>query len=127
MELINIIAAAAAAWAFGAVWYMALAKPWQAAANLSEEQVKQLNPMVYAISFAMAVVTAGMMRHIFASSGVTTIGAGAISGFGLGAFITLPWLVTHYLFAMKPKALIVIDGGYGVIGSTLMGIVLMAF
>ena len=52
---------------------------------------------------------------------------GAIAGFGIGAFLIVPWMMMNNEFAGKPFQLTVIDGGYAVIGCTLMGTVLMAF
>jgi hypothetical protein len=61
------------------------------------------------------------------ASGVTSISAGAIEGFGIGAFLIVPWIMMTNEFAGKPFQLTVIDGGYAVIGCTLIGAVLMAF
>jgi hypothetical protein len=35
--------------------------------------------------------------------------------------------VTNYAYAMRPRALTLIDGGYAVIGCTIIGIVLTLF
>lgn len=40
MEYINVLAAATAAYVFGAIWYMSLSKPWMAAANMSLEDIQ---------------------------------------------------------------------------------------
>jgi hypothetical protein len=42
-SLITIFAATVASWIFGAIYYGALSKPWMAAANMSEEDVKGPN------------------------------------------------------------------------------------
>ena len=125
MEYVSVIAAAAAAWIFGAVWYGINGKAWMAAAGLTEDSIDRKNPVPYIASFILAVLVAGMMRHVFTSSGVTTVGAGAVSGLGMGAFIAAPWLVTNYLYAQRPKALMVIDGLYAIGGCTVIGAVLM--
>ncbi|MDA8750197.1 hypothetical protein N9M77_01415 [Planktomarina temperata] len=67
MEIFNVLAAAAASFFFGALWYMVLSGPWMAASGVAQ-------------------------------------GADG-----------------------KPFQLTVIDGGYAVIGCTLIGKVLMAF
>ena len=95
MEVINVIVAAAAAYGFGAAWYMTLAKPWMEGAGVTEEQVKSGSKMPYAISFFMLLIVAGMMRHIFALGGIDTIGKGLMSGIGLGLFVVAPWIVTN--------------------------------
>ncbi len=36
MEVINVLAAAVAAFAFGAVWYIVMSKPWMAASGVTQ-------------------------------------------------------------------------------------------
>ncbi len=127
MEFLNVAAAAVAAWIFGSIWYMALAKPWMEDVGLTEDTIDRKNPVPYIGSFLCALIVAGMMRHIFESSGVHTSGYGLISGLGLGLFIAAPWLTTNYLFAGRPKRLILIDGGYATGGCAVMGLVLTLF
>lgn len=127
MGFIAVLVAAAASYGFGAAWYMALAKPWMAAAGLSEEEVQQSDPTPYIIAGVCAVVVAGMMRHIFAMAGITTFGNGLISGFGLGLFIATPWIVTNTAFGNRPRNLALIDGGYATFGCTIMGAILGIF
>lgn len=130
MELINVAVAAAAAYAFGAFWYMTLAKPWIAASGVAVDADgnpanKSKAPFIIA-GIAMLVV-AGMMRHVFARAGIDTVGAGLVSGFGLGAFVVFPWIATNYAYSDRPKALTAIDGGYAVFGCTIIGMVLALF
>lgn len=131
MEFLNVIAAALAAFAFGAVWYMSMSKPWIAAAEVPVDAngKPQGNggAMPFVIGLVAMVIVAGMMRHLLASSGVTTIGGGAIAGFGVGAFFITPWVAMNYGFAMRKPALTVIDGVNSVVGCTIMGAVLNAF
>ncbi len=133
MEILNVLAAAVASYAFGSVWYMVLAKPWMAAAGVAESDIKDENgkmvggPAPFIIAFVCAIIIAGMMRHIFMLAGIVDVGKGMVAGFGIGVFIVTPWIATNYAFSMRPRALTIIDGGYAVIGSTLMGIVLTLF
>ena len=127
MELVNVVVAGAAGWIFGAIWYGIMGKPWMAAAGLTEETINHKNIAAFVGSFLCAILVAGMMRHIFATSNVATVSEGIISGLGLGLFIATPWLTTNYLFAQRPRALIVIDGIYATIGSAVIGAVLMMF
>ncbi|MGI3187396.1 DUF1761 domain-containing protein [Nioella aestuarii] len=128
MEFLSVLVAGAAAWMFGAVWYMVLSKPWMAANGLTEDKVKaSASPLPYVVSFVMAVLVAGMTRHILASSGITTLGGGVMVGAGLGLFVALPWVVNNVLFSFRDKSLIWIDGGYPVIGCTIIAVVLMLF
>jgi hypothetical protein len=127
MEFLNVIAAAIAAFAFGAVWYIAMSRPWMAASGVTEAQQKSGGPMPFVIGLVAMVLVAGMMRHMLGTSGVTTIGGGAIAGFGVGAFLITPWVAMNYAFAMRKPALTVIDGVNSVVGCTIMGAVLNAF
>jgi hypothetical protein len=127
MEFLNVIAAAVAAFAFGAVWYIAMSKPWMAAAGITEEQQRSGGPMPFVVGLVAMVVVAGMMRHMLGTSGVTTVGGGAIAGFGIGAFLITPWVAMNYAFGMRKPALTLIDGVNSVVGCTIMGAVLNLF
>ncbi|MCX7286740.1 MAG: DUF1761 domain-containing protein [Rhodobacterales bacterium] len=127
MEVINVLAAAIAAFAFGAVWYIAMSKPWMAASGVSEEQQRSGGPMPFVVGILAMVLVAGMMRHLLGSAGVTTIGGGAIAGFGVGAFLITPWVAMNYAFALRKPSLTVIDGVNSAVGCTIMGAVLNAF
>ena len=67
MEIVKVLVAAAGSWLFGAVWYMALAKPWMAAANVPTtgdgRPVNAKNPTPYLLSALSMVLVAGMMRQ----------------------------------------------------------------
>ena len=125
MGVLTVLAAAAAAWIFGAIWYGVIGKGWMIAAGLTEETINRKNYAAFVLSFLCAILVAGMSRHIFMTSGVDTITKGAMTGLGLGLFIATPWLATNYLFAQRPKALIFYDGVYATVGCTLIGIVLI--
>lgn len=122
MGFLTVVAAGAAAWVFGAIWYGVMAKAWMADVGLTEETINRSNPVPYIVSFISAVLVAGMMRHIFATSAVHDAGYGLISGAGLGLFIATPWLATCYLFAQRSPRLIFIDGTYATVGSAIMGL-----
>lgn len=127
MEFINVLAAALAAFAFGAVWYIALSKPWMAASGVTEEQQRAAGPMPFVVGVLAMVLVAGMMRHLLGTAGVTTMGGGAIAGLGIGAFLVTPWVTMNYAFALRKPALTLIDGVNGIVGCTIMGVVLNAF
>ena len=110
---------------------MVLSDPWMTASGVARDAagkpLNSSNPRPYVLSAISVIVVVGMMRHVLAASGVTSISAGAIEGFGIGAFLIVPWIMMTNEFAGKPFQLTVIDSGYAVIGCTLIGAVLMAF
>ncbi len=130
MGILSVLAAAVAAFMFGGAWYGALAKPWMAASGMTQDQVEggaMKSPGPYIISFIMLLLVAGMMRHGFSMAGISSIGKSALAGFGIGAFMATPWIVTNHAYGMKPVKLTLIDGGYATIGCTVIGLVLGLF
>ena len=128
MGVLAVLLAAAGGFATGAVWYMVLAKPWMQAVGKTEAEVKaSQNPVTLVIGFLAALLTAGIMRHVFSMSGIESIGGGLVSGLGIGAFMTAPWILTNYAFADRPKALWLIDAGYAAAACTIIGGILGTF
>ena len=131
MGFLAVFAAGIAAFIFGSIWYMALAKPWMAASGVAVDETGQpanrKNPVPYITSLVAVILVAGMMRHVFVLSGIDTLGEGLVSGLGIGLFLSVPWLATNYGFAGRPFKLTIIDGGYAVIGSAVIGAVLTLF
>jgi len=130
MEILNVIVAAVAAWVFGAIWYMSLARPWMAAAGIKAgEDGKPEGDAVlpYILSIVAMLIVAGMMRHMFAMSGIATVGAGLVGGLGVGLFFISPWIMINNAYGMRPFKLTMIDGGYATFGCAVMGAVLALF
>ena len=131
MEYLAVIAATVAAYAFGAVWYMSLAKPWIKAAGIPVDANGKPqgdgNMMPFALGFVCILVVAGMTRHIFAMMQLDTIADGFMGGAGLGAFIITPWLLMCYTYAARPLMLTLLDGTYAIVGCTIIGVVLTLF
>ena len=124
MGFISVIAAAVAAWIFGAVWYGVIGKQWMEASGLTEDTIDRKNPTPYIVSFLCAVLAAGMTRHILIMSGIDSVGKGALIGLGLGLFVASPWMATNVMFAQRSRSLIWMDGVYTTIGMALIGLVL---
>ncbi len=131
MEILNVLAAAAASWVFGAVWYMSLSKPWMKAANIpmtpEGKPAGNGSPTPFVMSAITMVIVAGFMRHVFAMSGIDTLGEGTLSGLGIGLFFIAPWTMINNAYGMRPFSLTLIDGGYSTIGCALIGLVLTLF
>lgn len=129
MEFLSVIAAAAASYAFGAVWYMTLSKPWIAASGVvcdENGRPKNTSKTPFIISAIVMLSVAGFMRHLFTHMGVDTAGHGLMAGAGIGLFFIAPWVALNYAYSDRPRALTFIDGGYALIGPALIGLVLGA-
>ena len=128
MQILAVLLAAIAGFGSGAVWYMVNGQRWMAAVGRTEDEIKaDKSPLPFIIGFLASLVTAGMMRHVFASSGISGLGAGLIGGFGVGLFFVAPWILTNYAFAGRPRALWWIDCGHVILACSLIGLVLGLF
>jgi uncharacterized protein DUF1761 len=131
MEFLNVIVAAAAGFALGAVWYGALAEPWMQAAGIERDADGKpkggQSPMMFGATFVLQLIVAGMMRHVFALSGIDSLGAGIVSGLGVGLFFISPWIAINNLYCSRPVRLTLIDGGYATVACAAMGLVLTLF
>ena len=127
MEIISVIVAAVGGFAFGAAWYMALSKQWVAASGIEvDESGRPANqsktPFILA-GIAMLLV-AGMMRHMFAMSGIDTLAAGLVGGLGVGLFFISPWIMINNAYGDRSFNLTLIDGGYATFGCAVIGAIL---
>lgn len=131
MDFLSVLIAAAAGFGLGAVWYMVLAEPWMEAVGMERDADGKpkggQSPVMFAITFVMLLLVAGMMRHTFAPSGVDTLGKGFVGGLGIGLFFISPWIVINNLYGNRPFKLSLIDGGYATTACALMGLVLTLF
>ncbi|KIC20508.1 DUF1761 domain-containing protein [Leisingera sp. ANG-Vp] len=131
MELVSVIAAAAAAFVLGAVYYGALAKPWVEAAGVECDETGKpkggQSPAIFAMAFVLQLIVVGMMRHVFTLSGIDSLGAGLVGGAGVGLFFISPWIALNNMYGMRPVKLTLIDGGYATLACAAAGAVLGLF
>ena len=129
MGFISVLVAAAAAWLFGAAYYMTLSKPWLRvsgiALNANGKPQGNGSPLPFVLSAVAMIVVAGMMRHMLTASGVSSVGGGIVAGLGVGAFFISPWIMINNAYGMRPFLLTLIDAGYAVFGCGIIGLVLM--
>lgn len=125
MEYLIVLIAGVAGYAFGAVWYGTLGALWREDVGLSVDDVKPANNVAaYILALVGNVLVAGMARHIFASSGLDGVVAGAVSGLGLGLFVAGSYLAINYGFAKRSRRLAVIDIGHAAGSAAVIGAVL---
>ncbi|MFW8633935.1 DUF1761 domain-containing protein [Cribrihabitans pelagius] len=131
MDFLSVILATIAAFALGAGYYGALAKPWMKAARIPRGPDGRPegadDKKIYAIAFVLQLFVVGMMRHVFVLSGIETLGAGIVGGAGIGLFFISPWLALNNLYGMRPVKLSLIDGGYATLACAVMGLMLTLF
>lgn len=131
MEILSVLAAALAGFFFGAGWYGLFAKAWVADSGVPVDAAGNpaggARPGIFAGAFLCILVVAGMMRHIFALSGIATLGSGFVAGLGVGLFLIAPWITMNVLYTLRPLRLAAIDGGYAALGCAVMGLVLTLF
>lgn len=131
MGIIAVLIAALAGFAVGAAWYMTLSKPWLAAAEIPCDADGKpsggfsITPFI--ISGIAMLLVAGMLRHILAMSGIEGAGKSAMVGLGIGLFMITPWVAMNYAYAGRKPSLTLLDGGYSVLGPTVIGLVLGLF
>ncbi|MBE1286067.1 MAG: DUF1761 family protein [Rhodobacteraceae bacterium] len=128
MEFISVVAAAAAGFALGAGWYGALAEPWMQAAGVKRgpdgKPEGGQSPLIFLATFILQLIVAGMMRHVFALSGIDGLFTGLVAGAGVGLFFISPWIAINNLYGSRPIKLTLIDGGYATLACAAMGVVL---
>ena len=117
MTLWSVPAAAVAAYAFGSVYYMLLAKPWMAALGKTEADIKpdgKMDPTPFIVAFVsqlvMAFVLAGLIGHL--GAGQVTPWNGLISGFFVWIGFVATTIATNHGFQGARFSLTLIDAGH---------------
>jgi Protein of unknown function (DUF1761) len=131
MGFLAVIVAALASFAYGAVHYMLLSKPWMRASGIRMDDNGRPEGGGSALPFLLSgicmLLVAGFLRHILMMSGITEPGKALLAGLGVGAFFIAPWTMINNAYGMRPFMLTVIDGAYAIIGCGLIGLVLGLF
>ena len=122
-----VVAAAAASFIVGGIWYSGLfGKAWQAAAGLSDEQAASGNKgLIFGGAFVLSLVEAAVFALFLGPKPALGLAVGA--GFAAG----LCWVATSFgindLFEQRPLQLTLINGGYHTLQFTVMGAILGAW
>lgn len=113
-----VFAATVAGWVFGAVYYGSLAKPWMAAAELTETDINAAEGVTKFAPYAIGFISEFVMAYVFAGLLIHT----APEGFGIGAaiaaafYLWIGFVATTVLvnnrFGMRKLSLAVIDSGH---------------
>ena len=128
---IAVVAAALAAWIFGAIWYSVLGKTWMAASGIAPDEIERrrkarkmpLAPM--AVSFLCEIVMAVLLSLLLATLGVGDLISGAIVGLVLGIGFIATSVLVNNMFQGRKLMLSVIDSAHWIIVLTIEGAVLV--
>lgn len=130
VNFLALLVATIASMAMGAAWYGVLAKPWMAAAGLTEADLKGSSgepgggPIPYVVAgvskFVMAFCLAKLLAVLDALSAGNAIAAALFLWIG---FVATTLSVNHR-FQMRPWSLTFIDGGYWLAVLIVQGVVI---
>jgi len=117
----GIIAGAIVLFAWGALWFTVLSSAWLAAVGKSKAELDASGFLPFVLSFVAGLFVSycfdNMLWHYERGDAFKGLQVGVLTGVCIfGAM-----LVNLYSFEARPIALILIDGGYGIIGFALTG------
>jgi hypothetical protein len=122
----GIIAGAIVFFAWGAIWFTILSSAWLAAVGKSKAELDASGFWPFVIAFVAGLFVSycfdNMLWHYERRDAVKGLQVGVLTGVCIfGAM-----LANLYSFEARPIALMLIDGGYGIIGFALTGAIVGA-
>ena len=122
-----ILVAALSSFVLGGLWYSALfAKPWQAAAGVSDEQMRASNkPLMFGGAFLLSLVQSTVFA--FFEGPNATLAFGAAVGLAAGLCWVSAGIAMTYIFERRSLTLTLINSGYATLQFTLIGAILGAW
>jgi len=120
LHALPIVAAAIAAWIFGAIYYGILGKTWLAAQGKTMEQVKVENAgrstaaktAPFVLSFIAEIVMAAALSGILFHIGIYGLWAGAFSGLMCWLGFVLTTIVVNNAYTFRRPLLTTIDSAH---------------
>jgi hypothetical protein len=123
---LGIVAGAIAFFAWGAIWFTALSAQWIAAVGKTKEEFAGAGFWPYAIAFVAGLLVSYCFDNMLWHYERGNAAKGAQVGLLTGVCIFAAMLANLYSFEVRPIALMLIDGGYGVLGFVITGTVVGA-
>ena len=121
-----IVLAAIVHFGFGAVWFTALSKPWQAGTRIPPEEMQAYmahpNFWPYIISFLCSLGMALVISWVMGGFGKYNLFRGIVAGLMVGIVAALA-MIAEMAFEMRSSIFMFISAAYPLIGSVLMGII----
>ena len=129
INYLAVLIAAAASFASGAAWYGVLAKPWMAAAKVSESDLqseglaaKSIYLVAAVCQLLMAFLLAGVIGHL----GRIDIAGGLTTAFFLWLGFVATSMCVNHRFQGRGWNLTAIDGGYWLVAMLIQGAIIGA-
>ncbi|RED15875.1 DUF1761 domain-containing protein [Parasphingopyxis lamellibrachiae] len=122
---IAIIAAAAAGFVVGGIWYgPVMGKKWMGAVGLTEEDIQSGNMgMIYGTTFVLSLVASTTLAHVLTYFPAADLGTILMVSVGIALGFLVPAIGTNYLFSQKSRTLFLIDATYWLLFYAAMGVV----
>ena len=120
---VGIIAGAIVFFAFGAIWFTVFSAAWLAAVGRTKEELALYGFWPYIISFVAGLLVSYCFDNMLWHYERADAAKGAQVGILTGVCIFGAMLANLYSFEARPLALMLIDGGYGIIGFVVTGAV----
>ena len=132
LNYISVLLAAIAAWVFGAVWYMALARPWMTAQGWRsrEDAPRRAGPAAaapFVLSFVAEIVMAAMLYGIVQHIGDVTVERALFSAFMIWIGFVLTTIAVNNAYPGRRLMLTVIDSGHWLGVLLVMAVVIGLF
>ncbi|MEX2600062.1 MAG: DUF1761 domain-containing protein [Balneolaceae bacterium] len=125
LQIWGVLVASVAYFMLGWVWYGPLfSKKWMALREVTEEDIKDPNPMLFLWSFILQFIATLTLAVFLAAVDINTLLHGALVGLGAGFGFVFTLAGTTGLFADNKLGLHLIDNGYHVIGLALAGAII---
>jgi len=128
LNLVALALATIASMAIGAAWYSALAKPWMAANQFSQDQIDQVNsggsPWIYAVAAVCHLIMAYVLNGVLHHANAYTLFGGVLSAFLIWVGFVATSMTVNHRFQMKPWSLTVIDAGHYLVVLLAQGAIL---
>jgi hypothetical protein len=129
MSYLAVLAAALAAWIFGAAWYMALAKPWMRASGWASQAEMlgpggKASPLPFVISFVAELVMAYFLAGLIAHLGEVNVWRSLVTASFVWLGFVATTLTVNHRFGQNSWVLTLIDGGHWLGVLLVMGIVI---
>ncbi len=105
-----VLVAAAAGFAFGALWYTVLGKRWMAAVGMTEPP--KPTPLPFIVAFVCQLIIAYMLAGLIGHMGEVTVGSSMIAGALVWFGFVLTTMLVNHRFQSQTWSLSVIDGGH---------------